>query len=150
MLARYSISGHYRLHTSTYTMRNTIPFSPPPSSLFLHSSIEHHRRRHGCRPLSLSAALGGKEKAKYPSFHTSCLTFIQAVTKVKRLNTNLLFFFFKSNITLIQWYYRRLHSSLPFLIPVRMGENLSSHPESKEAGSSSIMSVCPLLASDVA
>ena len=62
--------------------------------------------------LSLSAALGGQKRQKYPSVHTSCLTFIQAVTKIKTLNTNLLFFL-KSNIELIQWNHRWLHSSLP-------------------------------------
>lgn len=128
------IPGHYRLHTSTYAMQKKKKknlFFLPLSSLFLHSSIEHHRRRHGCCPLSLQ--LWEKKRAKYPSFHISCLTFIQAVTKIKTLNTNLLF---KKKI-----YYHLVVLQVVTFLPVRMGEYLSTHPESKGAGCSSIMSV---------
>lgn len=88
---------------------------------------------------------GRKKKAKCPLLSLVLSHFYTGGNKDKNIKHKPPLFFSHLNPVVLQ-----VVTFLPLsFIPVRMGENLSTHPESKEAGCSSIMSVCPLFAYDV-
>lgn len=86
------------------------------------------------RPLSLQPQ--EETKAKRSPGHTSCLTFSYS-NRDKNAEQNRLAPPSSSSDT--GGYIP------PLVISVRMGETLSTHPESKEAGCSSVTPVCPFL-----